>query len=516
MAEDTPREAEPIDDDLKVVRRPRRARKSRGRRILGAAAIVVLLLAGVAAAGAGWGLWSFASIEKVDLDLAEIETTEPQNFLIVGSDSRADIDAGDEDAGGMLGKDAPGGQRADSLMIARIDPDSDRIDLLSVPRDLWVPIAGTGKEQRINTAYSESAQAVVDTVQNVLGIPIHHFVEVDFRGFQGLIDSLGGVPMYFDRQVRDKNSGLFVTSKGCTVLDGRQGLAFARARHLEWKDEDGWHSDPTGDLGRMTRQQLLTRAAMSKAQTMGIGDVGRLKGLVDAGKDSVRLDSTLGTGDIVSLGSRISDLDPDRMQTHALPVVGHRTDGGAAVVLLDAPAAEPVLQIFRGVADAAPVTTTTQAPPEADQITIDVLNGSGVEGEARRISFVMTSQGGFIEGIVESAEEPADTTVIEYPKGSEDMARLVASWITPTATLEENEDLAPATVRITLGADFESVSEPSDAPTTDTSTPAVPVTDGSGDDGTGTDGSGVEATTTTLPEAPGWTPGQAPQGVVCT
>ena len=508
MADDTPRDPAPSDDDLKVVRRPRRPRKSRGRRILGVAAIVVLALVGVAAAGAGWGLWSFASIEKVDLDLATIETTEPQNFLIVGSDSRAEIDAGDEDAGGMLGKDAPGGQRADSLMIARIDPDSDRIDLLSVPRDLWVPIAGTDKEQRINTAYSESAQAVVDTVQNVLGIPIHHFVEVDFRGFQGLIDSLGGVPMYFDRQVRDKNSGLFVTSKGCTVLDGRQGLAFARARHLEWKDEEGWHSDPTGDLGRMTRQQILTRAALSKAQAMGIGDVGRLKGLVDAGKGSVRLDSTLGTSDIVSLGSRISDLDPDRMQTHALPVVAHRTDGGAAVVLLDAPAAEPVLQIFRGVVDAAPVTTTTQAPPEADQITIDVLNGSSVEGEARRISFVMTSQGGFTEGIVDSAEEPVDTTIIEYPKGSEDMARLVASWITPTATLEENEDLAPATVRITLGADFESVSEPSQAPTTETS---APVTDGSG-----TEGSGVEATTTTLPEAPGWTPGQAPQGVVCT
>ncbi len=505
MADGNSRDAEPIDDDLRVVRRPRR-RRSRGRRVAGVAVIVVLAMAGVAAAGAGWGLWSFASIEKVDLDLATTETTEPQNFLIVGSDSREDINEDDHDAGGMLGKDAPGGQRADSLMIARIDPDSDRIDLLSVPRDLWVPIAGAGKEQRINSAYSESAQAVVDTVQTVLGIPIHHFVEVDFRGFEGLVDSLGGVPMYFDHPVRDKNSGLFVNDKGCAVLDGRQGLAFARARHLEWKDGEGWHSDPTGDLGRMTRQQILTRAALSKAQTMGIGDVGRLKGLVDAGIGSVRLDSTLGTRDIVSLGSRISDLDPDRMQTHALPVVGHRTDGGAAVVLLDAPAAEPVLQIFRGVADAAPVTTTTEAPPEADQITLDVLNGSGVEGEARRISFVMTSQGGFAEGTVDSAEEQVSTTVIEYPKGSEAMAQLVASWITPSATLEENEDLAPASVRVTLGADFESVSEPSEAPATETTAPAVPVTDGSAD----------AATTTTLPEAPGWTPGQAPQGVVCT
>ncbi|MDQ2677963.1 MAG: LCP family protein [Actinomycetota bacterium] len=506
MAEDPRGDAELPDDGLRVVRRPRRNRSGKGRRIAGIAALVVLALVGVAAAGAGWGLWSFASIEKVDLDLATTETTEPQNFLIVGSDSRAEIDEDDHDAGGMLGKDAPGGQRADSLMIARVDPDSDRVDLLSVPRDLWVPISGTGKEQRINSAYSESAQAVVDTVQDVLGIPIHHFVEVDFRGFEGLVNALGGVPMYFDHPVRDKNSGLFVNDKGCTVLDGRQGLAFARARHLEWKDGEGWHSDPTGDLGRMTRQQILTRAALSKAQTMGIGDVGRLKGLVDAGIGSVRLDATLGTRDIVSLGSRISDLDPDRMQTHALPVVGHRTDGGAAVVLLDGPAAEPVLQIFRGLTDAAPVTTTTAAPPSADQITVDVFNGSGIEGEARRISFVLTSQGDFVEGAVEPADEPLDSTVIEYPLGSEAMAQLVASWITPAATLEENEDLAPATVRVTLGADFEAVSEPSEQP--ETTTTAVPVTDGTGTDET-------EMTTTTLPEAPGWTPGQAPQGVVC-
>lgn len=507
MAERTPRGSElPEDDDLRVVRAPRAKRPGRGRRVLAIVAIVVVALVGVAAAGAGWGLWSFARIEKVDLDLAETEPTQPRNFLIVGSDSRADIESSDDDAGGMLGDDAPGGQRADSLMIARVDPGSDRIDLLSVPRDLWVPIAGTGKEQRINTAYSESAQAVVDTVQDALGIPIHNFVEVDFRGFEGLVDSLGGVPMYFDHEVRDKNSGLFITAKGCTVLDGRSGLAFARARHLEWKDSEGWHSDPTGDLGRMTRQQLLTRAALAKAQAMGIGDVGRLKGLVDAGLGSVRLDATLGTSDIVGLGSRISDLDPDRMQTHALPVVGHETDGGASVVLLDAPAAEPVLQIFRGLTAAAPVTTTTQAPPSASDITVDVFNASGVEGEARRISFVLNSQGDFGAGLVESAEEESATTVIEYPKGSEAMAQLVASWITPAATLEENEDLAPATVRVTLGADFESVSEPSEDATTESSGVDEPVTDDAGN----------PVTTTTTTTQPGWTPGQAPQGIECT
>jgi LCP family protein required for cell wall assembly len=489
-----------------VVRRPRRkAGWSTGKRLAVGAAAVVATLALIAGAGAVWGLWSFASIERVDLDLAQTEPTEPQNFLVVGSDSRADIDEDDPGAGGMLGEDAPTGQRADSLMIARVDPDSERIDLLSVPRDLWVTVAGTGKEQRINTAYSQSAQAVVDTVQESLGIPIHHFVEVDFQGFSSLVESLGGVPMYFSDPVRDKNSGLYVDRAGCRVLDGTEGLAFARARHLEYRSDGEWVSDPTGDLGRMTRQQLLTRAALAKAQSLGVGDVGKLRGLVGAGLDSVSLDSTLGAGDLIDLGGRISELDPDRMQTHSLPVVAHTTDGGAAVVLLDDAAAQPVLDIFRGVTTAAPVTTTTAPPPTESAVTVHVYNGSTIDGEGRRVNFVLTSDGDFVGGALETTTKPVSSTYIAYPKDSRAMAELVARWLSPEVELKEDEDLPPGAVAVVLGRDFDRVAEPDDLPPATTTT-AAPV-----DAGTG---STVPATTTTT--QPGWTPGQAPQGITCS
>lgn len=488
-----------------MVRRPRRkAGWSTGKRIGVGIASVVVILGLVAGAGAVWGFWSFASIERVDLDLAEVEPTEPQNFLVVGSDSRAEIDADDPGAEGMLGDDAPTGQRADSLMIARIDPDSERIDLLSVPRDLWVPIAGTGEEQRINTAYAQSAQAVVDTVQSSLGIPIHHFVEVDFQGFSSLVDELGGVPMYFSDPVRDKNSGLYVDQAGCRVLDGTQGLAFARARHLEYRADGEWVSDPTGDLGRMTRQQLLTRAALAKAQTMGVGDVGKLRGLVDAGLDSVSLDSTLGAGDLIDLGGRISTLDPDRMQTHSLPVVAHTTDAGAAVVLLDAPAAQPVLDIFRGVAASAPVTTTTAPPPTEAAVTVHVYNGTTVDGEARRVNFVLTTDGDFVGGAIETTTKPVAKTYVAYPKDSRAMAELVARWLSPEVELKEDEDLPPAAVAVVLGRDFDRVAEPDDLPATTTTTVA-PV-----------DPAGTAVPTTTTTTQPGWTPGQAPEGITCT
>jgi len=462
----------------------------------------------IAGGGAAWGLWSFSKIKRVDLDLEQAEVaTEPINVLVVGSDSRADIGEDDPGADGMLGDEAPTGQRSDSLMIARIDPTSDRIDLLSVPRDLWVTIPGQEGEHRINTAYQQSAQTVVDTVQSVLGIPINHFAEVDFSGFQGLIEALGGVPMYFDHPVRDNNSGLDIAAKGCQELDGQQGLAFARARHLEWHDGRRWVSDPTGDLGRMTRQQLLTRAATAKAQTLGLNNVGTLKSLVDAGIDSVKLDDTLGTGDLIDLGKRLARFDPERMQTHSLPVVEHRTSGGAAVVLLDQAAAQPTLDIFRGAATAAPVTTTTAPPPSEDEVTVQVVNATGAEGEARRVSFVLTD-GGFVPGDVLPSDEVEARTTISHPKGQARMAELVAGWLSPEAEVVEDPKLPAGTVRVTLGSDFDRVAEPDGAPATTTT--AAPETSSSDPEATDTT---TPATTTTT--QPGWQPGTAPEGTSC-
>src|SRR5690606_3960228 len=120
------------------------------------------VLALIAGAGAAWGLWSFNQFGRKDLDLAHAEDDAPRNFLVIGSDSRAGVRKGDKGSGVMLGKGTPGGQRSDSIAIMRIDPGEERIDMLSIPRDLWVPIAGTGKEQRINTAYAESTQTLID------------------------------------------------------------------------------------------------------------------------------------------------------------------------------------------------------------------------------------------------------------------------------------------------------------------------------------------------------------------
>ena len=292
---------------MRVVRRRARSgstgsadpsKSRRGRRI---ALSVLTTIAVIGAALVGYGWWTYRSVDRVDLDLAEIREAGPQNYLVIGSDSREGIDGSDPNAGAILGDDQPSGRRSDSIAVLRVDPGEDRIDVLSIPRDLWVTMP-SGDEQRINTAFAKSPQALIDTIDQNLGIPIHHFAAVDFNGFQRLIDALGGVPMYFDSPVRDTNSGLRIAEAGCHVLDGPNGLAFARSRHLRWKDSEGWHTDGSGDLGRITRQQLLMRASLAKARQMGLDDIGRLKGLVDAGIAS----ATIG---FAYLGAIIDDFE---------------------------------------------------------------------------------------------------------------------------------------------------------------------------------------------------------------
>jgi LCP family protein required for cell wall assembly len=474
-----------------------------------------VVIAAFAVGGYGW--WTYQQVDRIDLDLADVASGEPRNYLVIGSDSRAEITRDDPNSGVMLGNDAPGGQRSDSIAILRVDPDSERIDVLSIPRDLWVTLPD-GSQQRINAAYAESTQTLIDTIDETLDVPIHHFAEVDFTGFQHLIDSLGGVPMYFDSPVRDPNSGLRVSDAGCVVLDGTQGLAFARSRSLEYQNETGWHTDPSGDLGRMTRQQLLMRASLSKARSMGLSNVGRLKGLIDAGLESTTVDSGLGFGDILALGQRFSDFDPQRLQTHALAVEPFRTDGGAAVLSLDEAGSAETLALFRGGGEPTEVTTTTVPPPRPGDVTVAIYNAGGIEGEARRVSYVL-SEGGFGLDEVATSPDPTERTTVSHAPGAEAMATLVAGWLGPEPKIVEDEDLPPGMVVVELGEDFESVSEPSGIPESQQPDSSGDSSDGETSDipdsSTAPTGGTGSAPTTTTTTVVGWTPGVAPEGVEC-
>lgn len=220
-------------DEARPVRR-----RSGGQRLLltlGCLATVAVLLV---ASTVAYFNWRLGQIDRIDLGLVDTESGEPENYLLVGSDSRAGIDAEEAGAQGFLNSeeyqtDPDGaGRRSDTIMVLRIDPSSKTADLLSFPRDLYVPIAGTDRSDKINAAFGMGVDVLIDTIQENFDIPINHYVEVDFVGFQKIVDSMGGVKFYFDKPVWDSHTGLDISTVGCHTLDGAGTLAFARSRYL--------------------------------------------------------------------------------------------------------------------------------------------------------------------------------------------------------------------------------------------------------------------------------------------
>jgi hypothetical protein len=209
----------------------------------------------------------------------------------------------------------------------------------------------------------------------------------------------------------------------------------------------------------------------------------------------------------MALGSYFSDFDPQRLQTHALAVTPDRTSGGAAVVRLDEGGSYETLALFRGTGELTRVTTTTTPPPSAADVTVDVYNGGAADGEARRVSWVLVD-GGFGVGTVDTATEVAERTTVAHAPHGEAMAELVAAWLTPAPEIVEDRDLEPGRVRVTLGPDFDAISEPAPDAAGTAATEPTGVGPNSSD-------TAETTTTTTTTTVPGWTPGSAPQGVSC-
>ena len=402
------------------------------------------------------------------------------------------------------GGETPFGQRADTMVIMRYDPDKERLDILSVPRDLWVPIAGKDTTDRINTAYSydDGPNTLIATVEDAVGIPIHHYAEVNFQGFQDLVDVVGGVPMYFETLYQDTNSGFVISEPGCVNLGGQQALGFVRARHLEYMNEAGyWDSDPTGDLGRISRQQIFLRNALEQARgKMSILNPVEYNRLLDVAVDHLRLDEDLEPTKLAAMGQRYAEFEGESIESHTLPIIEFTTNGGAAVVKLDAAPAQPILNIFRGL-----------EPDHVDPLWADlqILNGTGVAGQAALVQEAYESVGfgvssvGDVPGIGDSGQP---TTRIRYASGSDYLADLVESHLTvPAVDVVEDPDLDPGVVVLEIGTDFTTVEQvPRPTTSAPAETSAATVTDTSADD---------EASTSTT--VIGHVPGEPPEGVDC-
>lgn len=247
------------------------------------------------------------------------------NFLIVGSDSRDVVaEAGATDPHVQPAGDLTAGERSDTMLILRIEPDGAKI--MSIPRDLFVTIADTGEEGRINGAYRGGPENLIRTVQQNLGIPVHRYVEVDFVTFSSLVDALGGItlgPEVIPCAATDPSSGLVLPTGGPVELDGQTALAFVRSRHYE--DCNGL--DATGDLGRVQRQQAFLRAVLSEAGSSR-NPITLLR-VASSVTDGLRIDDRMSLVDAIRFAWNMGRIDPEPV---VLPTTPFRTSGGAAVL----------------------------------------------------------------------------------------------------------------------------------------------------------------------------------------
>ena len=267
-----------------------------------------------------------------------------ENFLLVGSDSRAGADPAAADAGGIGTEADVSGHRSDTIMILRRDKSTGDASLLSIPRDLWVQVPGHDGKRRINSAFNDGPEILVETLQQELGLPIHHYVEIDFSGFKALVDSLGGVQICVNYATRDVSTGLNITEPGCHILDGVQALAYARSRHYEeYREDEQWHEDPASDLGRTKRQQQFVNLALQTALDRIKVDPFSAGRLATAIGSSLRVDDEL---DPIAAASSLRSAVDSGIATYSLPVFG-KTIGGNAVLLLG-DGSDAVLAYFRG------------------------------------------------------------------------------------------------------------------------------------------------------------------------
>jgi LCP family protein required for cell wall assembly len=265
-----------------------------------------------------------------------------ENYLFVGSDSRAGSNPSDADYNNVGAEGDIGGQRSDTLMVLHYVKATGTVSLLSIPRDLWVAIGDGNQSQRINTAYQLGTDVVVRTVQRALGIPLHHYVEINFAGFKTIVDAVGGVSVCVDHASRDKHTGLFM-KPGCSTLDGVEALAFARSRFFEQKIDGDWQVDGTADIGRTGRQRLFVQA-LAKSAVLGVSDnpfnVGNV---IEGALGAVTVDEQL---NLIEFGKKMRPAASGKIASFPLAVYGD-TIAGNSVLQLDKDSAE-LLSFFAG------------------------------------------------------------------------------------------------------------------------------------------------------------------------
>ena len=266
----------------------------------------------------GLGIWAYVlvagldDVQRFEVDLprdgsrpAAAPDPEAETILLAGVDNGQRDDLQEMLASGDW---TPGAFRSDAIMVLHLPADRRRASLVSIPRDSWVPVEGYG-DQKINAAFSYGGPSLLaQTVEDVIDVRLDHVMVVDWAGFRGITEAVGGVEL------------------GGEQLGPEEALAYVRERKTL----------PNGDFDRVERQReyLLGVLGSLREQDVWSSPV-TLTRTVNSLDDFVSVDSSLGNRELIDLGWSSRDISPSQLRTLTAPHNGTGTVDGQSIVNLD-------------------------------------------------------------------------------------------------------------------------------------------------------------------------------------
>lgn len=338
-------------------------------------------------------LSSHSGVEKARKVLAETPpSNEPFNVLLIGSDARG------EERG-----------RSDTLIILRVIPKEKKAFLVSIPRDYRVRIPGYGR-RKINAAYAlGGSELAIKTVSEYLGVEIHHYAIIDFKGFVKVVDALGGITVNVEKRLYEPNNSRANLYPGVQRLNGSQALAYVRFRH-----------DEEGDFGRIRRQQEFLKALADELlKPQSVPKYPRIANLI-----AENVETDLSIPKILSLARYFAMKGGVNIMSIMLPGKP-QTIGGASYVIPD----EAKLKIIVEKVFVENRLPSSKELIDPATISVKVFNGAGKPGLARSVSSYLKDYGFSVNGSRNADRFDYQVTVIIYKAGHRDEAELVKGFL---------------------------------------------------------------------------------------
>jgi LCP family protein required for cell wall assembly len=400
-------------------------------------AVAVLAAAGFVSAKA-YGKREFGTSRTITIPegvLGTVKPGEPANYLLIGSDVRPADETPQEAQAYGTSKDVGGGGRSDVMMVLHIDPVAHTGSLVSFPRDLVLQIPGHGLNL-LNSAYAFGGPAlVIETLQaDFSPMRINHYLEVDFRSFKSIVNSIGHIHIWFPTPVHDPYTGLDVPQAGCQNLNGDQALAYARSRHYfiprdlqnpaAWApvthsdnsiSSIGWNEDPRADLDRIPRQQYFLRTVSQAATDKTGQNPLKILPLLNAVFKNLAHDQNLKYDDLTALALTFRGFSPAKVEMSTLPIVPSPYRQYSGQVVAKFPDAWAVVQRLANFTP--PPKKPLVKPLAADKVKIRVVNGSGVKNAGGTALDAFVAAGFRSAGPAADADRTDYETQIRYAPG---------------------------------------------------------------------------------------------------